>query len=258
MGRLARIAVHPIKSLDQHVRDHVSITEHGGLEGDRRFAIVDDQGRLVNGKRTAAVHRIRATVDDGMNVVTLRTHQARDAETFDLEADKSAIDGWLRDYFGFDVRLRRTNGPAMTDIGDPGPTIISAATIETVASWFSGIDTEEMTRRLRPNLVVEDVDAFWEDRLVTGGTVRIGGVRLEGVKSVPRCTVPARDPSTGAAYSGFRETFVRKRKETFPSWADPTDFPGYYSLMAATHSPPAARGSKLAVGDPVEVSPDHG
>lgn len=258
MGRLTRIAVHPIKSLDQHVRERVTITEHGGLDGDRRFAIVDDEGRFVNGKRTSDVHRLRATVDNEMSTVTLRTHQGTDGESFDLEADRAAIDGWLSEYFGYAVRLRRTNGPAMTDIGDPGPTIISTTTLETVAAWFPGIDSEEMTRRLRPNLVVDGVSAFWEDRLATGGTVVIGDASLEGVKPVPRCAVPSRDPSTGAVYDGFRETFVRKRRETFPSWAEPTDFPGYFTLMAATHSPQATRGSTLSVGDHVELRSETG
>lgn len=256
MGRLARIAVHPIKSLDQHVHKAVSITEHGGLSGDREYAIVDRDGDYVNGKRTAAVHRLQATLDQNSATVSL---QGADGpmKTFDLD-DRSAIEDWLTDYFGFPVELRRTDGPAMTDIDDPGPTVIAQATLETVAEWFPGIDPDEMTRRLRPNLVIEDVEPFWADRLATGGRVHIGDVPLEGVKAVPRCVVPTRDPETGEEYEGFRDTFVRKRKETFPDWADRSAFPGFFALMAATHAPPAARGETISVGDPVELDPNFG
>lgn len=253
MGRLSRIAVHPIKSLDQHVRDEATITAHGGLADDRRYAILDGDGELVNGKRTAAVHRIRASLDEAAGTLSLETNDGGSRETFDLPADLGDAEGWLSDYFGFDVALRRTDGPAMTDIDDPGPTVIAAATIETVASWFPGVDVDGMTRRLRPNLVVDGVEPFWEDRLAIGGTVGIGGVELTGVTSVPRCVVPTRDPDTGEVYEGFRGTFIRNRKATFPDWADPADFPGYFSLMAATHAPEDSRGRALSVGDPVDL-----
>lgn len=252
MGRLARIAIHPIKSLDQDVRERATITEHGGLAGDREWAIVDTAGRFVNGKRTADVHPLRAGLTEA-DVLSLRSRPDDDPETFDLARERSAAEAWLSEYFGIEVELRRTDGPAMTDVDDPGPTVIAAATLETVASWFPGIDVDGMTRRLRPNLVVAGVEPFWADRVASGATLRIGDVELIGTKSVPRCVVPTRDPDTGEVYEGFRETFIRNRKATFPDWADPDDFPGYFSLMAATHAPDAARGRSIAVGDPVEL-----
>ena len=257
MARLSRIAIHPIKSLDQHVRDRVTITEHGGLEGDREYAMVDDDGEFVNGKRTAAVHGLEASVDPAGSV-TFGGRGDRSSRTFDLSGDNAAINDFLTDYFEFPVRLRRTDGPAMTDIGDPGPTVIAQATLDTVADWFPGIDAAEMTRRLRPNLVVHGVEPFWADRVAMGTAIRIGDVRLEGVKPVPRCVVPTRQPETGETYDGFRETFIRNRKATFPDWADESAFPGYFALMAATHAPAEARGQSISVGARVSLIDENG
>ena len=253
MGRLSAIAVHPIKSLDRHDRDRVTITPTGGLSGDRTYAIVDEAGEFVNGKRTAAVHRLRAMLDPEQNRLELRVEGERSAETFHVEDDRQALNEWLSSYFGYSVTLDRRDGPELTDIPDPGPTVIARATLETAAGWFPGIDADELADRLRPNLIVDGVEAFWADRLVPDGRVRIGDAVIEGSRPVPRCVVPSRDPRTGEVYNGFRETFIRERKESFPAWADASAFETYFSLMTATHAPEAARGADLAVGDRVEL-----
>jgi uncharacterized protein YcbX len=54
--RLGRILIFPIKSLDGIQLDEVTITKGGILENDRIYAIFDEEGRVVNGKRTALVH----------------------------------------------------------------------------------------------------------------------------------------------------------------------------------------------------------
>lgn len=49
-----------------------------------------------------------------------------------------------------------------------GPTLISTAMIREVASWFDGIDSRGLRLRLRANLEIEGVPAFWEERLFAG------------------------------------------------------------------------------------------
>ena len=259
MGRLSVIAIHPIKSLDRHYRDRITITPTGGLSGDRTYAIVDHDGEFVNGKRTTAVHRLRATLDPDQTRLELGVQGERSTETFHVDDDRQALNEWLSDYFGYPVELDRRDGPELTDIPDPGPTVIARATLETAADWFHGIDADELADRLRPNLIVDGVEAFWADRLVPDGRVRIGEAVLEGSMPVPRCVVPSRNPRTGEVYEGFRETFIRERKATFPDWADSSAFDTYFSLMTATHAPEASRGADLSVGDPVELleSPTH-
>src|SRR6056297_1200241 len=73
---LERIAVHPVKSLDPETRERVRLVDRGALAGDREYAMVaapadrphdresasvTGDGDYVNGKRTAAVHRLRSS-----------------------------------------------------------------------------------------------------------------------------------------------------------------------------------------------------
>ena len=257
MATLASIATYPIKSLDPASRDRVTLSADGGLDGDRVYALVDDDGGFVNGKRTPKVHRLRASLDREAGVLGLRIEGESTTHRFDLDRDREALHEFLADYFGIPVSLERRDGTNMTDSGDPGPTVVSAATLREAASWFPGIDASGMRLRLRPNLVVEGVPAFWEDRLVagTGGSrrLRIRDVTLEGRAPVPRCVVPSRDPQTGEEYEGFRETFVRNREASFPDWADRAAFDHLFCLMVATHVPDAERGRTLRVGDAVAI-----
>lgn len=266
MPKLSRISVHPIKALDPVDRETVGITAVGGLAGDRVYAMVDGDGDYVNGKRTARVHRIRADVDLEGNRVTLRAEGdggvGEPPREFHLDGDRTALERWLSDHLGIEVELVAGQGGTLTDravYGDgskTGPTLISEATLREAASWFEGIDPDGMRRRLRPNLVVESVPAFWEERLFAGGgrRVRIGDVTLAGVEVVPRCVVPTRDPHTGEEYEGFRETFIERRQATLPEWTDPSDLEGnLFSLMAALRIPEDQREGTLAVGDEVAI-----
>ena len=60
---LARIAIFPIKSLHGIELTHTTISAGGELKHDREYAIVDGQGRFVNGKRHPLIHQLRAQFD---------------------------------------------------------------------------------------------------------------------------------------------------------------------------------------------------
>ena len=163
MARLSRIRVHPVKALDAVALDAVEISSAGGLAGDRAFAIVDADGEYVNGKRTDAVHRLDADVDLGAGTIQLGVRGSADHETFDLEGDRSALEAWLSAYLGYAVELEAGVGGELTDSsvlgGDPpGATVVSTATLRTVASWFPNIDVQGVRRRIRPNLEDDGVD----------------------------------------------------------------------------------------------------
>lgn len=262
MASLSSILVYPVKALDPVLLDRVAFTSAGGLEGDRVCAIVDEEGDYVNGKRTADVHRLRTEVDLDRRRIALAVQGEDNWRTFDLDADRDALEAWLADYFGFRVQLREGAGGSQTDsvvYGDdaqPGATVISESTLREVASWFDGIDSRELRRRLRPNLVVEGVPTFWEDRLVAavGQRFRIGDVTLAGVEPIPRCVVPTRDPTTGTVYDGFRETFLDRREATWPEWVDQdAGDANLYRLMVLVRALDADRDDELAVGDRVRL-----
>lgn len=262
MPALDRIAVYPIKSLDPAYPEQVTVRPDGGLAHDRRYAIVDDEGAYVNGKRTPAVHRIRAEHDLAAERVRLRDGVAATAENVAIEGtltdddDRSRIATWLAERVPDVHAIRPADGPNLTDSSaGAGPSVIGDGTLRTVASWFEDLEVPDVRRRLRPNLVVSNVPPFWEDRLVADpshpGTVSIGGVRLSGSKPVPRCVVPTRDPETGQPAADFRRTFLERRRETLPAWADPDAYEHLYSLMVVTRVLDADRGATLSVSDAV-------
>jgi uncharacterized protein YcbX len=114
---------------------------------------------------------------------------------------------------------------------------------------------EGARRRLRANVEIGGVPAFWEDRFVgeDAPTFTVGDVTFEGITPCGRCVVPARDPDTGEPIPEFSERFTEKRRESFPSWADKSAFDHYFSLMILTSVPESQRGRKLQVGNSVAV-----
>ncbi|MGM0606384.1 MAG: MOSC domain-containing protein, partial [Halobacteriota archaeon] len=226
------------------------------------FAIVDADDRFVNGKRERRLHRLDATYtgpDASIRSIAVET-PAGTSKAFDVAtaSARAAFGEWLGDWLGYEVRIvRDTAGGFPDDTEAAGPTIVSTATIETVASWFDGIDPDGMRRRLRANVEVSGVPPFWEDRLVADRDHRvrfaIGDVTVLGVNPCQRCVVPSRDPDTGVAYEGFRETFVEKRRETMPEWSGGPWFDHDFRLMVNTDVPAGSRGESIAVGDEIRI-----
>jgi uncharacterized protein len=266
MSTLEQIRVHPIKSLDAVAVRSTVLADGGGLDWDRRYAIVEaaertapgGETRYVNGKREPQIHRLAAEYDLERESVTVGDRNGGETRSFHLERDRAALESWLSDRFGYPVALVRDDEGGFPDDTDAsGPTVIGDGTLEAVASWYDGIDASEMCRRLRPNLVVGDVPAFWEDRLydAPGRVVPfdVGTATLEGVNPCQRCVVPTRDPDTGTETDGFRERFVDRREATLPAWASEAWFDHYFRLMVNTRVRESTRGKTLSVGDEITV-----
>lgn len=254
MARLERLRIYPVKGLDGLDVETAEILDGGTLEHDREFALFDSEGNVVNGKRTDRVHDLNVDTDPERNNLRVETTEG-ESRQFDLETDREAAAEWFGDVFEADLTLKRDGSLGFVDRRDMGPSVISTATVETVASWFDGVTTDGARRRLRANIEVSGVPAFWEDRFVGDETpdFEIGGVRFEGVTPCGRCVVPRRDPDTGEPTSDFRERFVRNRRETFPDWADAEAFDHYYTTMIITRVPEADRGRAISLGDEVGI-----
>ncbi|TYL36679.1 MOSC domain-containing protein [Natronococcus pandeyae] len=270
MSVLEQIRVHPIKSLDATSVESTEIVANGGLAWDRRYAIVEATDRTetasdapyVNGKREPKIHRLAAEYDLDRATVTVRDRDGDEESTFHLERDRDGLAAWLSDRLGYSVAVVGDDEGGFPDDTDAsGPTVISDGTLEAVASWYDGIDSAEMCRRLRSNLVVGGVPAFWEDRLYEEPErvvpFTIGEVSLEGVNPCQRCVVPTRDPDTGEETDGFRERFVERREATLPEWASEAWFDHYFRLMVNTRVPESAWGATLSVSDGVSVADSH-
>jgi uncharacterized protein YcbX len=250
--------IYPVKSLEPVRPAEARVLRSGALEGDRTFALFDTEEKFINGKRNPLVHRLRSSYDP----ITRQLHLGR-PETglniaFHVDDQCQALESWLSEFFGQPVSFRRNleNG-FPDDLDSPGPTIISTATLIEVASWFPPLDVTQLRLRIRANLEIGGVPAFWEDRLysVKDSLVRfrIGECLFDGNNPCQRCVVPPRDPFTGENYEGFSKIFTDRRKQTLPSWAEASRFNHYYRLAINTKIAPEQAGKFVHTGDEVEV-----
>jgi uncharacterized protein YcbX len=249
---VARLRVYPFKSLDGVDVDAAAFTERGGLLLDRAFALFDADGGYVNAKREPRVHHLRVTYDPSL---TSATFALPDGERFAFAfADApDALAAFLSRYVGRDVAVRRDDdGGFPDDPKAPGPTIVSFETLAAVASWFDGMTIEDVRLRLRANIELDGVPAFWEDRLFgpAGELVgfRIGDVLLGGTNPCARCVVPTRDARTGEPLPAFAKRVAERRAASLPAWADATRFDHFYRLCVNTRTI-EARGRQIRVGD---------
>jgi hypothetical protein len=244
-----------VKSLDGVAVDKARVLTSGALEHDRRWALVDVQGKWINGKRTPRIHLLRSTIDPLVRTIELSTGGMSAA--FRIDSERAPLEQWLSEFFGLVVRIEENaiNG-FPDDTAAPGPTVISTATLTEVAGWFSGLDHGETRRRFRANLEIEDVEPFWEDRLYgeENDAVRfqIGNVLLEGTNPCQRCVVPTRSSETGQRYAEFAMIFEKQRYEMLPYWATRSRFDHFYRLAINTR-PVAGLTGTICVGDEVRI-----
>jgi len=254
---VSRILVHPIKSLDGVEVAAARITPGGSLEHDRAYAILDAEGKFVNGKRHARIHALRSTFSENMAEVEFQVAGGGLRQTFVL-AEPTACERWLTDFFGFAVTLavnRESGFP--DDDSAPGPTVVSEASLEEVARWFPGLSAREARRRFRSNVELGGAEAFGEDRLFgPPGEMtpfRLGEVYLLGSNPCQRCAVPTRDPDSGEVTPGFQKRFIEKRAAGLPPWAHAERFNHFYRFAVNTKIPASETGKWIRTGAPVEL-----
>ena len=201
MPYLSGITIYPVKSLDGLRLAEATVLPSGSLMHDRRWRLIDTEGRVVNAKRTARVHSIRAQFE-GMNDDSNRMHHSssghfvtlwmghdldemscdsQSAETFPLIPGSDGPCEWLSDALREHVFLEeRVEGGFPDDRDASGPTVISTETLNEVARWF-GWNDAEARRRFRMNLELTAepdrssldeslnselvYDPFWEDSI---------------------------------------------------------------------------------------------
>ena len=255
--RVANIRLHPIKSLDPVSVKEARIGPGGGLEFDRAWALYSVDGQWVNGKRTAAIHLVRAAFAPDLSSVTLSVPgdtRKLSTETFAFPGGKAAASQWFSDFFEQPVTVRHSPEGFPDDNIANGPTIISTASLQAVCDLFSGIEIDEARQRFRTTLEIEGVPAFWEDQLFgeeerSVVRFRIGEVNFEGSNPCARCPVPPRDPRTGEIIPGFQKIFSDYRRSHIPAWSPEARFDHYYRLATNTRVASSEVGKILRLGD---------
>ena len=229
MVRVARIVIFPFKSFDGLEVDEVHVLPSGGLEHDRRFALITADGRAVNGKRTERVHPLVISYDRRTRSVDLsRRDRPTDPVNFHLDADRDELELWLSEYFETPVTIvENADSGFPDDTVASGPTFITTETLSTVASWFAEMTLDEARRRFRANIELEgeEIRPGGSPAAMNGSNVprfgridlfgapaevvrfRVGEVCFEGTNPCARCVVPMRDSFSGKFNAEFKAIF---------------------------------------------------
>jgi uncharacterized protein YcbX len=224
-----------------------------GARGDRRFYVIDDRGRMVNGKVVVNLQTViaewdedtrvltlafgdgdRATgvVDDGPTVTTTFFSQPRDVITPDGPWSEA-----LSEHFSRPLRLARTH--SAVDRGRDGAvSLVSSASVSRLAE-VAGCDAID-ARRFRMLIEIDGLDAHVEDGWV-GRQIRAGDAELLFHGHVGRCAVTTRDPDTAERDLPTLDLLRSYRSEL--ATTEPLPFGIYGEVL---------RGGRVAIGDPVQ------
>ena len=183
----------------------------GGVRENRRFLLIDDRDRMVNGKHLGelqaivadysdADRRLRIALPDGRTVEDVVRHDGPVVARFysGILRGELVAGPWsdaVSELVGRPLRLVEAGESGAVDRGALGAaSLISRASLRRLAG--AGGCNRVDWRRFRMLVEIEGVAAHAEDAWV-GRSVRLGDalVRFEG--HVGRCLITSRDPVTG-------------------------------------------------------------
>jgi uncharacterized protein YcbX len=242
VGRVAWIHCAPIKALAIQELQQVEL----GLEGvanDRRFCIVDPEGKMLNAKRVQRFVAVRPRFDDAMRQLVLDMPDgARVEGGVDLGSPITVsirergvtarlIDGpWadaLSRLAGRPVRLVRFDNPGEgVDRADEGAgaSLLAEESLRAIAK-AAGVTVPVDPRRFRMLFGIAGVEAHAEDNWI-GGRVHIGSAVVVPGGNIGRCAVTTLDPRTGmpdldtlGALATYRSEEVTSEPLAFGVWA---------------------------------------
>ncbi len=239
--RLASIHIYPMKAA-RAVDLGESLVEPWGLAGDRRWLLVDEDGRFVSQREEPSLARV--VVTPLTETISISAHGAPGCQVAAPAAGQNADmlkvtvwgstvlaaaagpegDAWFSAYLGRPVRLvylddptRRAVDPEfgrdgdVVSFADGYPLLLtSSASLDELGRWLieDGEQPVPMTR-FRPSAVVTGAPAWAEDRW---RRIRVGAVEFRVVKPCGRCVVTTTDQVTGEVGSQPLKMLGRRRR----------------------------------------------
>jgi uncharacterized protein YcbX len=214
--------IYPLKSARGLQLTHAEVQPRG-LANDRRWMVVDTQGRFVSARKIPAMVLIDAVVDVGDGALTLSAPgHARcrvavpeaaepqvEVEVWQSQcparAAAAAANAWISALLEGEYRLVHMADDCLRTVSKSWA---GAGDIVSFADGFPLLligtaSLAELNRRLarpvamanfRPNVVVHTDEPFVEDRWKR---IRIGAVEFEVCKPCTRCVLTTVDPDTG-------------------------------------------------------------
>ncbi|MBA3654262.1 MAG: MOSC N-terminal beta barrel domain-containing protein [Actinobacteria bacterium] len=275
MAAITELWRYPVKSMQGERVDAVVVNERG-VVGDRRFALLDDEGVVVSAKhprKWGDVLRYQARLIDA-DIVEIAGPDGTVVRSNDPEVDAvlsqslgrtvtliaTPPDGARYEMLFLDVEgVAPADAIAATRTGDeedgtmtaqslgmaaPGTFVDVAPLHLLTTATLARLSTD--VRRLRPNVLIDcDDDAFGENGW-SGRTIELGAdVRATGLLPTMRCVMTTLAQPGLPRDRGVLQTLARDNRVEIPglgTWA----CAGAYCTVAAA--------GKVAVGDAVDVS----
>ncbi|MEP1093789.1 MAG: MOSC N-terminal beta barrel domain-containing protein [Cyclobacteriaceae bacterium] len=255
---VAAIRIYPVKSLDPIDLEEAEIGIHS-LKNDRIFAMLADDGRFVNGKRTGRVNQLKTEYDLSNWLISLSHRDEGEKQTFDLRENNEQLVEYLSDFFGFTVNLvHRSNGELMDIPQTSSVTVLSKASLDSLHQDFADHSMEDLRLRFRANLEIGGVGPYWEEQLFkepgVGVRFSIGDVEMIGISPRARCNVPPRNPLTGETDKQFIKRMMQSRSENLPTESLLQQHGGFYHLTVNTYLPEDQEGKSIKVGDLLKIN----
>jgi uncharacterized protein YcbX len=206
--QVSLLSIAPVKGLALVHPDEVEVTPTG-VPQDRRFFLVNERAKLLDGTRDGPLFGVRASCDDEGTRLALTFPDGRvvDGEVelggakvtafWDRPVRGRVVLGpWsdaLSDFLGQHVRLHRADDPGGGTDAWP-VSLVSEASLRRLADR-AGVP-EVDGRRFRMLVQISGTGPHEEDAWI-GGPVRVGGVLVRVTKQDARCRMTTRNPDTG-------------------------------------------------------------
>jgi len=267
MGTLASVHIYPLKG-GRAVDLSESAVEPWGLAGDRRWLIVDSDGRFISQREHASLARLVVSYGPGQGITVssdgfgpLFAATPGAAELLKVTVWRSTVlaaaagpeaDAWFSDYLGQPARLvylddptRRAVDPEfgadgdVVSFADGYPLLLTnTGSLRQLGEWLTaGGERPVPMNRFRPNVVVAGHEPWAEDRW---RRIRIGEVSFRVAKPCGRCVVTTTDQATGER--GTQPLKILGARRRFGQ-----------SLVFGQNIIPDSPGI-IRVGDPLEIT----
>lgn len=266
-GRLVRINLYPIKSLEGISVQQADVLPNGSLKHDRQYTFWSlESNHWVRAKASPELIRIHTDYDLDAGVVTLSVDESEETFHFTSPNGQAALNQWMSHYLRHKVELRESIDQGFFDEsarGRYGISLISTQSIAMMCEWFPFLTSEEVIRRMRMNVTVDGFSLLWEEAMITtdrSSRIRIGNIPFRDPWPCSRCSVPARDSHTAKTDKGFAATMTICRKADTPvngplhALSNQDAFDGFFTLGVRTDGRDECESHVIAVGDVVTAT----
>ncbi len=258
--KISQLMVYPVKSTTGTNVSSMQFDAMGPV-GDRRWMVVDDQGRFLTQRKLAKMCQIESRlVEQGLTLSApemdtifvckpkselIQVVVWRDTVAAQDCGEKAAH--WLSDYLDVSCRLvfmpdltqrlvspKHAKNGEIVSLADAYPLlIVSTASLE---RFNSRLGHDVKMDRFRPNIVVTTTEPHEEDRWKR---VSIGGLEISLVSPCSRCIVPSINQQSGEKNPQITETLQQYRRQ---------DHNVYFGMNAIHHTTGEIRlGDELIV-----------